>query len=667
MVATVRVGLLVSSDTVHAFEAKYIEDIVEDKRFDLVSVLLFQTDQRVGGRKSLWDRWSKKHLYPNMIALAPRKLQEIVGPKEALKVQFIKKGQFSYYATDASLESIRHLDLDVILSCQYRIIRGEILDVAKAGVWSFHADDEENYRGGPAGFWENYHGDPLNGAILQKLTNKLDGGVILRKGWFATDLCSLSRTQDQVFFEAAAWVKSALLELWNSPDYVAGLKPSSTSAKVYHDPTNLQMLCFLVTLGYRKTIKFTKDFLFYEAWNVAIVPTPITKVDTDLAEWFPERKWPFFQADPFGEPGKLLVEEYNYQTDIGVIKTVFLNSNNQETSRKTFIDNERHHSYPFILQTDEGVFVIPESLQRKKTLVYQRDTGAVEGELLQGLPIIDPSIHFDGERYWLFCTCSTSVSDGNASLFLFHSKNICGPYHPHLLNPVKSDVRCSRPAGSFFTKDGKLHRSAQDCSRTYGGAISIMRIERLSLTEFEETVISRIEPVAPYNAGIHHLSNFGNSACVIDGKREAFSLRRLLWQLFHTFREPKIDHLLPIDASCTLALDSWHSYVQTQGVSEDGWCAKSCIFRFETTRPMKLHFLVEFPGWQKATMQMLKVSANGVIVRSSLEPGTTKIEIPLVPGIKKIRIIANTIFKMPSPDPRECSIRIKELNFHIIE
>ena len=82
---------------------------------------------------------------------------------------------------------------------------------------------------------------------------------------------------------------------------------------------------------------------------------------------------------------------------------------------------------------------------------------------------------------------------------------------------------------------------------------------------------------------------------------------------------------------------------------------------------MKLHFLVEFPGWQKATMQMLKVSANGVIVRSSLEPGTTKIEIPLVPGIKKIRIIANTIFKMPSPDPRECSIRIKELNFHIIE
>lgn len=314
MVATVRIGLLVSSDTVHAFEAKYIEDIVGDKRFELVSVLLFQADQGTGSREFLWDRWSGKYLYPNMVALAPRKLQEMIGPNEPLKVQFVKKGKFSYYATDASLEAVRNLNLDVILSCQYRIIRGEILDVAKAGVWSFHTDDEELYRGGPAGFWEIYHGDPLNGAILQKLTSKLDAGVILRKGWFATDLSSLSRTQDQVLFESAAWVKSALLELWNSPDYVAGLKPSSTSAKVNHSPTNLQMLRFLITLAYRKTIKFIKNFLFYDAWNVAIVPTPIAEVDTGLAEWFPERKWPFFQADPFGEPGKLLSGKFfNYR------------------------------------------------------------------------------------------------------------------------------------------------------------------------------------------------------------------------------------------------------------------------------------------------------------------------------------------------------------------
>ncbi len=667
MVATVRVGLLVSSDTVHAFEANYIEDIVGDKRFELVRVLLFQTDQPTDSRESFWSRWSNKYLYPHMTALASRKLQEIVGPNEPLKVQFIKKGKFSYYATDASLAAVQSLNLDVILSCQYRIIRGKILGMAKAGVWSFHTDDEEHYRGGPAGFWEIYHGDPLNGAILQKLTDKLDGGVILRKGWFATDLCSLSRTQDQVLFESAAWVKSALLELWNSPDYVVSLKPSSTSAKVYRDPTNLQMLRFLITLGYRKAIKFIKSFLFYEAWNVAIVQTPINEVNAGLAEWFPERKWPYFQADPFGEPGRLLVEEYNYQTGIGVIKTVFLDSNNLETSRKTFIDSKRHHSYPFILKTDEGVFVIPESLQRKSTSVYRLDTGSVEGEVLKGLPIIDPSIHFDGELYWLFCTCSTPVSDGNASLFLFHSKNIRGPYSPHLLNPVKSDVRCSRPAGSFFNKEGKWHRPAQDCSRTYGGAISILRIESLSPTEFEETVVSRIEPVAPYSEGTHHLSTFGDSACVVDGKRNAFSLRRLIWKLFHTLRDPKLNHLLPIDTPCTLTFNSWQSYVQTQGVWEDGWCAKSCVFRFETTRLTTLHFLVEFPGWQKVTRQMLKLSAKGVNVRRHIEPGTVKIKITLVPGVQKVRILASTIFNMPGTDPRKCAFQIKELDFQFID
>ena len=211
---------------------------------------------------------------------------------------------------------------------------------------------------------------------------------------------------------------------------------------------------------------------------------PIDKLDVSKAEWFPECKWPYYQADPFGDPRRILLEEFNYKLDIGKIKTISLDSQNRETSRRDFIDSDRHHSYPFIFKSIEGDFVIPESLQRKKAVLYRLDSGAIESELLEGMPVVDPSIHFDGKLYWLFCTRFTSFHDANASLFLFYSDNLRGPYKPHLLNPVKSDIRCSRPAGSFFSMEGKLHRPAQDCSHSYGGAISIMRIEKLSINEF---------------------------------------------------------------------------------------------------------------------------------------------------------------------------------------
>ena len=69
-----------------------------------------------------------------------------------------------------------------------------------------------------------------------------------------------------------------------------------------------------------------------------------------------------------------------------------------------------------------------------------------------------------------------------------------------------------------------------------------MRIEKLSVNEFEENVIRRIEPVAPYNTGLHHLTSFGDSACLIDGKRYAFSMNRIIWKIFRS--RPSLKHVI---------------------------------------------------------------------------------------------------------------------------
>jgi hypothetical protein len=74
--------------------------------------------------------------------------------------------------------------------------------------------------------------------------------------------------------------------------------------------------------------------------------------------------------------------------------------------------------------------------------------------------------------------------------------------------------------------DGKLCRPAQDCSRTYGGAVTINRVARLTPTEFAEAPVGRISPAADgrYGDGLHTICPVGRLT-VIDGKCFVFDLR----------------------------------------------------------------------------------------------------------------------------------------------
>jgi hypothetical protein len=132
-------------------------------------------------------------------------------------------------------------------------------------------------------------------------------------------------------------------------------------------------------------------------------------------------------------------------------------------------------------------------------------------------------LRFNG-KWWLFCTSGKGPRSGDQShLYIWHAPDLFGPWTPHGVNPVKIDVRSARPAGPFFEHDGQLYRPAQDCSRTYGGALRINRVEKLTELEFEETVVGRIRPpTGAYSRGIHTLSSAGEW-CIVDAKRYVFN------------------------------------------------------------------------------------------------------------------------------------------------
>ena len=132
-------------------------------------------------------------------------------------------------------------------------------------------------------------------------------------------------------------------------------------------------------------------------------------------------------------------------------------------------------------------------------------------------------------RLCIAATISPEDDNDQLNLHLFFSETLRGNWSAHPLNPVKTDVRSSRPAGPVIVHDGALFRPAQDCSRSYGYGLSVNRIDHLTVTRFEETVVTSLRPeaISASCKGVHTLS-FKDDLMVIDAKFHLIGVESIL-------------------------------------------------------------------------------------------------------------------------------------------
>jgi len=457
-------------------------------------------------------------------------LPAVLESVDALTCQVIQTGKAEYFQEE-EIAAIRNYSLDFILRFGFNIIKGDILEAARYGVWSFHHDDEMKYRGGPAGFWEIYHGEPVTGAILQRLTEKLDAGVILYKGYLKTMLHSYKGNLDQLLRISSTWPALVADELVRKPETCYPL--SETKAPLYKLPGNLRMVIFLFRIFIHRIQFHYRDLLSAEVWNVGLIRKPIREVafgeqplrplDITWLRRFANTK---YLADPFGffENHKLhiLVEDYSYKKQQGSISEIIYDVRRDSFSVPIhLIEEEKHLSYPFLVEHEKMVYCVPESHRSKQVELYRRNYSeeafVKDKVLIPNVDAIDPTLFLHEGKWWLFFTLRKYST---AQLFIYHSDDIHGPYVPHVRNPVKTDVRSSRPGGTPFVHEGVLYRPAQDCSLTYGGKVVVNRVVKLTTEEFEEIPVREITPVrnTPFSKGLHTLSQAG-SFTLIDGKR----------------------------------------------------------------------------------------------------------------------------------------------------
>ncbi len=193
-----------------------------------------------------WEVYRKRAIEAALPSRRSIDLSSRFAATPRMEVQVIRRGKFSEYFPDADIAAIRAHDLDFMLRFGFNIIRGEILSSARYGVWSFHHDDLDKYRGSPPCFWEVYLGDPLTGITLQRLTDRLDSGIVLRKESFPTALDSYPRNIETGLQFGVSWPADLCRKILSGEVACFDQPPASSAAAVFHAPTNAQLLRLLL-------------------------------------------------------------------------------------------------------------------------------------------------------------------------------------------------------------------------------------------------------------------------------------------------------------------------------------------------------------------------------------------------------------------------------------
>jgi len=551
-----RVGLLVDSFVQRRWICKIVEDIQASGIAEIVVVIknAAQTPTGQSRFKSYWrnrkyllytlyEKFDNRRVSVNPDAFAPIDLKPLIEGVPVIEVKPEMKAYSDWFPA-ADIQRIREFDLDVALSFGFRILKGDVLKIARHGIWSYHHGDNAVNRGGPAGFWEVMDGIPVTGSVLQILTEDLDNGPVIYRSLSPTsDKFSVRANRNNLYWKSSAFVLRKLRELANgvpvdAPDNHV-YRPYSN--RLFRMPTNAEMLPRVTRLATKLATGKVRGLFREDQWQLAYRfksgPCDANNTFYRYKQLTPPKDR--FWADPCvvrvhtGKPESarpegrdlgvkaydantayyVFIEEYLNSTGKGHISVIELNREGVVSGPTTVLERDYHLSYPFVFEWNNSYYMVPESAANKTVELYRSTSfpfkWQLEKVLLHDVRAKDATLAEIDDTWWMFVSIAEhSIPD---ELYLFFADSPLGPWTPHPRNPVKSDVRGSRPAGGLFNWNDELYRPAQNSSGHYGYAMSINRITRLDRETFREEEVSTILPNwKPHLIGTHTISIAGD-------------------------------------------------------------------------------------------------------------------------------------------------------------
>ena len=421
----------------------------------------------------------------------------------------------------ATLAAAREAGIDVAF------VLGDVDDaslegIARYGTWRFCFGEAQGTREPLAAVREVLDAHPVVPSGIRIHPGGGRPARIACRSWARTFPFSMARSRDALFAKTADFTWRALrdLRLQGERWLAEGTEPAAPAAAESF-PGSLRLTRDIATMGARVARRAAEKALTVDEWSIAFRFGAEEGWNGSLDGFFrldPPRGG--YWADPFpiqvNGRSYIFFEELPHGSDRGHISVVEVDREGRASAPVKALERPYHLSYPFLVEEGGQLYMIPETGENRTVEVYRCEEfpakWKLERVLLSGLFCVDATLHREDSRWWMFANGAQPGMEVNDELFIFSSDALLGDWKPHARNPVKSDVRSSRPAGRLFRRGGQLYRPGQICTPLYGAGIALHRVERLTQDEYVEREESRIVPANEGVLGIHTINRAGDLA-----------------------------------------------------------------------------------------------------------------------------------------------------------
>jgi hypothetical protein len=518
-----RLGLLLESRRQPAWVRRAVADLLQHNVATLELVVMAAGHRRASP-ESLADPWVLRvykavdqwlfgdECRPD--ALARKDVGSLIGSCPTLEID----PALHTWASQSVISSIERTNLDVLWVVGSRDIPEAIRSLPRRGVWVVDARPSTATAAVLSGSYTCE-------ARLLRLGSASEGDRVLDRSWTSIDRFSIRQTLNRLAWRASPLIARALMSdsrgsTWpESDDRVSN---DSTQPKAGNVRTGRQLARLTLAYGMDKV-----DSAFSrEQWALAVhvhEPSETPRFDGPPTYHIlapPDRFW----ADPFPleHEGRcyVFVEELRFDRPRGFISVLEINDRGPVGPAQTVLEEPHHLSYPSVFRAGSEIFMTPESSAARRIDLYRAvsfpDRWEKVGVLMDGVAAADPTVLFLDDRWWMFVNLGVPGGPNWDECHLFLADRLEGPWRPHPRNPIRSDVRRSRPAGRLFRSDGRLYRPAQDCSVRYGYATVVHEVERMTPTDYREREVSRIVPGWRRDSVATHTLNHAGRFTVLD-------------------------------------------------------------------------------------------------------------------------------------------------------
>jgi hypothetical protein len=393
------------------------------------------------------------------------------------------------------------------------------------GVWAIVPMDDGLSTSASSRFWELRQGSGIATAAVVRL---YDGYTrVIAQGSARADPLSLTRTRNAAAWTCARLVLHCLRRLQRD----GGLVPTQNGLG---EPRNVPPPAVTVRHAARTAVRgvAAKSHKVWhrDEWFVAVRRRSTDGRAREALRTLPNPAGRYL-ADPFPIEVDghhfIFVEDYSHAARRGAISVFEAGPDGAWSPPRRVLECEHHLSYPFVFEHNGAIYMLPETGEAGRIELHRAvefpHTWRLDRVLLDGLTAVDATLHIEDGIFWLFANVVEGQED-RGQLWLFSSQSLDGVWRPHPRNPVVTDPGTARPAGRLFRREGLLIRPGQDCSRGYGEAVVLNRVDALSPSEYRETAVERIEP--NWLRGIQgtHTYTFDSRYECLDGYRHVSRL-----------------------------------------------------------------------------------------------------------------------------------------------